>query len=153
MIYLGSFSYFSDSLVPFRVLLLSDNLKPSEMVIDNIHSWERGTAVRVSQKAASRWVATRFKELSQHLYVYTLFLYEDQDGQLYDTEHLDVFRFTWDMAGTKVVRPRVDKNHSGTGESYHRYSADERNSLKEFLSRTGHPIAASLFPSSQIETK
>lgn len=68
-------------------------------------------------------------------YLYSVFLYSDQDGNLYDTVHLDHLRYDKPFTIKEKSLPRL------TNEYFHEYTKEEQNEAKNFL-KSRYPLLA-----------
>lgn len=88
--YLGVLTYFAGEQLAFRKLLLEGKL--DTIIFDGRLPYSRRKPIRPGQAEDYKIVGNQLPLRSEY-FVYTLLLYEDQDGNLYDTERLDHFTF------------------------------------------------------------
>jgi len=137
--YLGSFSYISKKQLNFRGAILAARL--DTLVFDGMYSYARWTPIlpdRYFEIGVGPFLNLDFQE---RYFLYTLFLYADQDGGLCDTERLDVLMFEGEPVNTpEGLQPKLAEGSYRT-EKYHCYSLDEKQALLEMIDRFGHPLA------------
>lgn len=74
-------------------------------------------------------------------FLYILFLYEDQDGNLYDTEHLEVLPFLEPVSTEMGLEARLDKNEvTYRNETYNSYTNEDKQLLCKVLSSLQHEL-------------
>lgn len=138
--YIGSFSYITKDTVSFRAEVLAARL--DTLVFDRMYPYARWTPIqpdRYSEVNVGPFLNLDFEE---RYFVYTLFLYADQDGGLYDTERLDVLMFEGEPLSTpEGLRPKPESVRSYATEKYHFYSSDEKEGLLDMIDRFNHPLA------------
>lgn len=130
--YIGRFSYLSSQSIDFRSRFLGGDIKT--VVVDAYYSYARRTTLlpydadgvsRIETEAIFNNI--RFED---KYFVYSLFLYEDQQGNLYDTEHLTVIPFlNAEVEGDRLVARLDTTKGIMRRDTYHSYSAEERKSL------------------------
>lgn len=139
--YIGSFWHVSVSEMDFRAAFLAGQI--DTVNFDGMYSFLRRNPVlpgdAINTKAT--WENLPYEE---RYFVYTIFLYEDQDGALYDTEKLEVLDFEEPVPGPEGLSPQAAENTAGGRETYHYYSAKERALLASRLRERGHPQLAEI---------
>lgn len=137
LIYLGSFSYLSKEEIDFRRAFLNNEV--GSVRFDALYTHARRTPVLPESYFAAyfEWEDVDFEET---YYLYVLFFYEDQDGNLYDTEHLVVLKFE---KKPKVLETALLPNLEDTyiRDKYHHYSSKEKQALIMAIQRQSHPLA------------
>jgi hypothetical protein len=150
--YIGTLSRRFSEEHDFRCELLKGEI--DTVSIDGVPSWERREAIMPGSELS---VLFHLDNLDHEVlcYLYTLFLYEDQDGNLYDTERLDVLHFEKDVELVDgVLRPRLVEGtgRGGSHEMHHDYTPHERQQLIAFFRDMDHDLARVLSPASDCST-
>ena len=81
--------------------------------------------------------------MSREYFAYSLHFYEDQDGGLYDTEHLNVIRFKEPFTEKGILRTKLEPG-TVVRETYHYYTNEEKAKLIESLKKLNSSIADAL---------
>ncbi|HWR84311.1 MAG TPA: hypothetical protein VN285_13520 [Candidatus Deferrimicrobium sp.] len=137
MLYIGSFTFIYHSETAFRDSLLGGAI--DSLIFDHRYAYLRFEPFLVGEQT-NRPVMLQHLVFAEEIYVYTLFLYTDQLGNLYDTEHLDVFRFKIPSPGdTMLVPDRKAEGSLGT-DRYHAYTSKEVELLLRALNNLDHPM-------------
>lgn len=139
--YIGSFWHVSVSELDFRSAFLTGQI--DTVMFDGMHNFARRRPVLPGKaiETKAHWDDLTYEK---RYFVYTIFLYEDQDGGLYDTERLEVLDFEEPISGPEGLSPQLAEETAGGRETYHYYSADERTVLGSRLSESGHPQLAAI---------
>ena len=137
LIYLGNVSYLSKSELDFRKSLLDGKI--DSVVKDEIPSYVRRRPLMPADTFVffTPWENIPF---SRQYFAYSLHFYEDQNGDLYDTEHLNVFTFTKPFRENNKLRTKLEPG-SAFREIYHYYSKEEKLKLIKSLEKLGDPIS------------
>jgi len=141
LLFLGYLRYVSDVEIQFRNRLLTRQL--DSVVTDQMYTYSRLKPILVSEYTTvlSNWGELSFKRI---YYLYSLFFYLDQDGNLYDTEHLDVWRFRALMQNDTARVPPIEEKGSYFRDLYHKYTPDERAALIQLLDSMGSTMVSYL---------
>ena len=81
-------------------------------------------------------------------YLYTLTLYEDQDGNLYDTETIVYFELEYNIDLHKL---NITKQH--VHDIYSAYSDEEKSILLNLIKKREHPMGDYFSKNTQAEQK
>ncbi|MGB7063497.1 MAG: hypothetical protein WBF13_14265 [Candidatus Zixiibacteriota bacterium] len=140
--YIGCFFMAYPEPVEFRTRLLNGDI--DSVNVDSRYSFvRRETVLPYAQSSASRTSApVRFLDVpyAEKYFAYTLFLYEDQEGNLYDTEHLNVLPFEKPKVEGELVVPKLDKKKPAPSrETYHCYLREERGKLVAAIRALRYP--------------
>jgi hypothetical protein len=135
--YLGSLHLISKEEIDFRRDFLQNKIDSIEF--DRHYSYARRTPIQPDSKYYTTLICENL-DFATRYYLYTLFLYEDQDGALYDTEHLDVLLFA---DKPKIIPGNIipDLQGSYIKEKYHTYSGNDKSALIAAIKRYKHPLA------------
>lgn len=137
LIDLGSFSYLSKKEVDFRKLFLDG--KVDSVNFDARYSYTRRSPVHPDDYIEIK-LEWRDVDSEDKYFLYTILLYEDQDGNLYDTERLDVFKFDYKFSPADSAKsPHLQEG--SRRETYHAYSPEEKQALIEEIEKRDHPLA------------
>lgn len=138
--YIGCFSHVANDTLSFRAQVLAALL--DTVVFDYAYSYARWTPIQPDHYLEVHVGSFLNIDFEQHYFVYTLFLYADQDGELYDTERLDAITFEGEPLSTpEGLRPKPESVRSYSTEKYHFYTADEKQALLDMIDRFDHPLA------------
>ena len=137
LLYLGSFSFISKKECDFRAEFRAGRI--DSVNYDGFYPYMRRTPVLPGGYYDTFIMWTNL-EIEEQYFLYVIFPYEDQDGGLYDTQHLDVLRFNPMPEQTpRGPIPQLSKFYSR--ETYHYYSADETVQLVEQIRRANPSFA------------
>lgn len=130
LIDVGSFQYSSQELVDFRSGFLKGSIVA--VILDKMYVYARMAPLLVGEerKAPLIWENLPFRDI---YYFYSLHLYLDQDGNLYDTQHLNVQRFRVPTPSDSASLPIPLKPGSYSTDVFHKYTTAERRQLLERL--------------------
>ncbi|MCX5800892.1 MAG: hypothetical protein NTX17_05835 [Candidatus Eisenbacteria bacterium] len=81
--------------------------------------------------------------VGKRFFLYALIFYKDQDGDLFDTEHL-MSAAVLDTSGTDTTQAFRIGTAPGTRDNYHSYTDTERRVLRHRLLQLKHPLAGHL---------
>lgn len=143
LIYLGSLSCLMNKEIDFRNKLLSNEI--DSINFDGMYSYSRRTPVFVDSSLGLKIVWENL-DFEKEYFLYSLYLYEDQDGNLYDTERLDVMKFQ-DSIITKTTDsltftyPKLDTEKCYFKQLYHKYTLTEKNNLIKAIANKNHPLS------------
>jgi hypothetical protein len=146
--YIGRFSRLATEEVDFRTGFLNGDFKTVD--VDHYYSYARRSTILPYEKIPIAEIKTTafFKDIpfEEKYFVYSLFLYEDQDGNLYDTEHLTVLPFHKPEIEDGKMVARLDSTKGPhRGDRYHSYSAEEKMKLvvaiRALKDPKNHPMA------------
>jgi hypothetical protein len=140
--YLGSLSYLSQNEIDFRRKFLNSEI--DSVHFDGMYTYARGSPVLPDEifETYGEWKNIPFKKM---YFSYVLFLYKDQDGNLFDTVHLDVLSFQDPISTEKGISAKFDtteNNMSYMKETYNTYSTDEKLKLCNFLKAKNHNLSS-----------
>lgn len=140
--YIGSFFLATTEAIDFRQQLINAVL--DSVNVDGRYPFTRRETILPYDKSNISRVGAfaLFQDLpfAEKYFVYNLFLYEDQEGNLYDTEHLDVLPFQKPRIEDEKIRVRLDKTKPSTSrETYHAYSLAERKKLVDTIRGLRYP--------------
>jgi hypothetical protein len=140
--YLGSLSYLSQNEIAFRSELLNGEI--DSVHFDGMYTYARESPVLPDEifETYGGWKNIPFKKV---YFLYVLFLYKDQDGNLFDTEHLNVLNFQDPISTEKGISAKFDateNNMSYMKETYNTYSMDEKLKLCNFLKAKNHNLSS-----------
>lgn len=138
MLYIGTFSYASPVKMDFRQALLEGQI--DTLQFDGRYEYKRRDPILVDQEVVTDKIFLSLP-VSDILYVYSLYLYEDLDGTLYDTEHLDVLRFKIPSAMDSIPVPKFISQGSVSVDRFHTYTSEERERLVNCIQKQGHSLA------------
>lgn|SRR5574341_265222 len=141
MLYLGSFGYIGDSAIDLRKEFL--NGKINSVISDEIQTDQRRVPLRVSDTLVVS-LSSGDLPFKRKYYLNILYLYEDQNGDLYDTEHLDVLPFTepkFEEGRLEIHLEGFEKGLAITREQYHYYSQEEKEKLAKRLQEINSNLA------------
>lgn len=142
MCYIGSFFLATTKPIEFRRQFIDGVL--DRVNVDGRYPFTRRETILPYYKSniSKTDAAVLFEHLpfAERYFVYTLFLYEDQEGNLYDTEHLDVLSFEKPYIEGEKIKVMLDKNKpSSIREIYHGYSIEERKKLIKAIRSLRYP--------------
>jgi hypothetical protein len=146
--YVGRFSLLSTEELDFRNEFLNGHFKKVE--VDHYYSYARRSTILPYEKMPVPEIKSTalFKNIpyEEKYFVYSLFIYEDQDGNLYDTEHLTVLPFHKPEIEDGKMVARLDSNKGPhRRDRYHSYSAQDKAELVAAIrgleDPEDHPIA------------
>jgi hypothetical protein len=140
--YIGSFFYAATKPIEFRQQLMDGEL--DSVNVDSRYPFNRlETILPYNKSNVSKTGATVIFDripFADRYFVYTLLLYEDQDGNLYDTEHLQVLSFEQPRIERQKVEIDLDKTGpSSSQEIYHAYSIEGRKKLAKAIRNLRYP--------------
>ncbi len=137
LMFLGFFSHLDTIDLDFRKTFLEGSI--SDISRDIAPNYARG---QLLLQGETEKIFISWDDLAYipKYYQYTIYLYKDQDGNLYDTEHTVIFSFAvlYDEKGKK--RPKI-KDDSATRALYHYYTEEEKRLLIKRLKGFNHPMA------------
>lgn len=139
LVYIGHLYYVSDIEYSFRQRIFNGLLNPDDVQFDWNYSRSRQETLLPNEKPRRIPMRMDDIEIREKYYFYSLILYEDQEGNLYDTEHMLYFE-----AGKKID----DENTIVAGEIqkaihrdvYNSYTKEEKFILLNFIKKRGHPM-------------
>lgn len=136
MRHLGYIHYVDRDTIPFRDSYLSGPLK---VLYDGLSPLARGAPLPPGEsvEAALRWSGIG---PTDNLFSYVLIFYEDQVGNLYDTEHLLHLKFQEPELRESGLVP-ISVPGGGISEEYHQYTKAERAALIKRLELDDHSLA------------
>lgn len=146
--YIGSFFYATTKPIEFRRQFMDGEL--DSVNVDSRYPFNRLETIlpydKINVSKTSATVIFERVPFEDRYFAYTLFLYEDQDGNLYDTEHLDVLSFGKPHIEGQKIKIKLDQTRpSFSQEMYHAYSVEERkklaNSIRGLRYPKNHPLA------------
>lgn len=131
--YVGSISYHSTTDLDFRSHLMHGELKG--LSVDGMIPYFRGKPVFPGQTQSDLFVRWPGVKSTPTAFLYTCFLYYDQDDNLYDSTRLDHVTFGSDRPNVRSGSTNVDRK-PGVAHSIERYngiSPDEIHGLLQSL--------------------
>lgn len=139
LVYIGHLYFISETEYSFRDRLLKGLLNPNEVKFDWNYSRARQETLLPNETA--RRIAMRVDDidLREKYYFYALILYEDQDGNLYDTEHMLYFETekTFDHKNKRIdLKIKKEIHH----DVYNSYSEGQKDKLLLFIQKRNHPM-------------
>jgi hypothetical protein len=146
--YLGFFSYVDTLETNMRKGIMEGKIK--RLIADSRYSFMRHeTVVPFSIDSTDRIeTASVINDLmfKSRYFIYTLFLYEDLAGNLYDTEHLTVMNFTEPRVVGNMVLTEPDSSKATVSKaSYFSYDLQQRKMLASRIgaldSPKNHPMS------------
>jgi hypothetical protein len=140
LIYLGYVSYLSTTELNFRNSLMDGKIDTVSQ--DDLLPYARRRPIAPGEAipVTTTWMDIPF--LHQY-FAYSLHFYEDLNGGLYDTEHLNFFKFAKPFFQAKKLRTKLEPG-SSVRETYHYYSQEEKVKLIKGLKKSGSNIADAL---------
>ena len=92
LVFIGHIYFISKTPISFRDSLLNNSLKLEDIKTDGVYGYSRRGALLPNDSVE---LTVRYDEIefSNEYHLYILALYEDQDGNLYDTESIHTFKF------------------------------------------------------------
>jgi hypothetical protein len=147
LVYIGQISFVDSTEIDFRSAILSGEIESVNVDLHYSHIRETPIFGKGKRNLDRMITSIMWEDLifSERYYVYVLFFYEDQNGNLYDTEHMDVYPFKKaEITGSYVIAAIDTAGPLHRRERYHYYNKDERLKLVEALENirgvAGHPI-------------
>ena len=136
LMFLGFFSHLDTVDLDFRKMFLEGAI--SDIKSDKARNYVRGQLLLQgeTQKIGIGWEDLAY--LPKY-HQYTIYLYEDQDGNLYDTEHIDVFGFVKPYYEKDKKRTKFEAS-GASRELYHYYTDEEKRLLIKRLKEVKHPM-------------
>jgi len=147
LVYIGQISYIDTNLIDFRAEILRDGI--DSVNVDLHYSFIRESPIFRQGKRKVDIVNTSIfwdnLAFAAKYYLYILIFYEDQNGNLYDTEHMEVYSFKKpEITGSYVTAAIDTAGPMHRRERYHYYDKNEREQLAIALEKikclTDHPI-------------
>lgn len=140
--YIGYFALLTTEETGFRSRFLAGEF--DTLTVDQSYSFLRRTTIlpydRLNVSKVKTGLLFQDIRLAEQCFVYVLFLYEDQAGNLYDTEHLDVLWFQESQIRGDFVVAELDTIRGyNRKETYHRYTPNERRSLIKAIRALDEP--------------
>lgn len=139
LVYIGSFSYLSESPKNLRDGFLKGDI--DSVVFDKVYNELRGKTILPGDFFEWTRVEWEDKEFKPVYYSYTVFLYEDQDGNLYDTEYCLRLEFREPKFKNETLVPDFVKERVWQKDVLHSYSDIERGLLIKRIRDLKHPMA------------
>jgi hypothetical protein len=133
LVYIGSLSYLSKSDLEFRKDFLNGKLnsvRVDDAVLADLYpytSYLRRIGLGPTDKLRI-FISWENIPFSKQYFLYSLYLYEDQNGELYDTEHLDIFKFSEPHVKDGQLKTKLQEG-SAFIEKYNYYSNEEKMKL------------------------
>jgi len=146
--YIGQINYISKNEIDFRNALLKATI--DSVHADRFYSEARRVPIFPEFRKNITDVTTKIKwenlRFENKYFIYVLFFYEDQDGNLYDTEHLESIPFTPAKVVDGVVKVDIDTTRGVIiRETYHYYSIEDKDALitaiRNLDEPKNHPLA------------
>lgn len=136
---IGYISYLSEKSLNFREKFLNGEI--TEVYADSLLNYARRKPILPKDKYG---VVTVFKEIpfEQKYFIYVLAFYEDQDNNLYDTEHLVVLNFEEPKITEDGLKTKLNNNEPGIrSERYSMYNKLDYKRLSTVLKRINSPLS------------
>jgi len=139
LVYIGHIYFISDIEYSFRDRLFGGLLDPDKVHFD--WNYSRARLETLLPDETARIIAMRVDNINlrDKYYFYSLILYEDQDGNLYDTEHMLYFE-TEKTVEEDNKRIMLDIKKELHHDVYNSYSEEQKNKLLSFIKRRNHPM-------------
>ena len=139
--YIGHIYYLSPEYIDFRSAFIGGSVLNPQF--DGLSAYARGIPLGPGEKLPC---ILNLEDVSfaDVYFLYCLFLYQDQEGNLYDTEHMVHLRFQDPQLVDNRLLPKLREFGGGQRERYHQYSKDEQKLLVASLRELKHPIADAL---------
>jgi len=134
LVYIGSIGYRSPDTINFRLRLFNNRIVKGDLKYGFIKNFLSRTTI-----LPQRMIVENFKfyqmNYEKTYYFYYIYFYEDINGNLYDTEHVDIVSFT----EKRFVNNKLDikPEYYQEKNTYHSYSKEERRKLTLFFKE--HP--------------
>ena len=137
LIYLGYVYAVAQESIDFRHKLLSGIT--DTLAFDSLSGYARGAPMAPgdSLKLNLHWEQLPF---SKRFFLYTLVFYKNQDGDVFDTEHL-ISAIVHDTSRVESTRAPIAGKEPGVRDSYHWYTEEERIALRKRFQVLRHPLA------------
>lgn len=132
---IGHLSYSSTRQIEFRREFLAGRI--DSVIWDGRYHYARGKAL---MKNETNEHPVRFEKLPfrDTLYLYTLILYADFEGNLYDTEFMYVMRLKLPVPGESKFLPTIDEGTSLSCYFLHGYDGASADQLVSVINAKGH---------------
>lgn len=146
--YIGYFASLTKEPIDFRSKILDGYF--DTLIVDAQYSYTRKLTIipydKMKESTFDIIVISENKPFEKKYYLYTLFLYEDQYGNLYDTEHLEVLPFKDPIIKDDKLITELDQDIGGfSKETYYYYNNNEKKKLiaciRDLDKPKNHPIA------------
>jgi hypothetical protein len=151
LIYVGSLSYLCYDTMDFRRHLLEGQV--DTVVFDGVLPDTRLQPIKID--AGLRiYLKQDVLGLKRDSYLYSLFLYSDLAGNIYDTQRMDYLKLLADSTITQlvtsasrgdsaiIIHPVLDTDGLRSAQTYHSYTDDEKEQLiRRLREQNGHPMA------------
>lgn len=124
--YLGNLNYSSKTEIDFRKQFLANKL--NNITVDKMYSYCRSTPLQTGEHLEIN-LFFGSDTFYTPIYLYSLALYEDQEGNLYDTQHLLFQNFI------NPIEMDTTEGKSWEKEKYSKYSIKEKNLLIKQLKK------------------
>ncbi len=138
MIYIGCLYHISTKEIDFRNMLLENQI--DSFNFDGVPNYARRRQLHPRNSIKTTII---FENLnySKKFFIYSMHIYEDINGVLYDTIHLDVISFedepNYEDYGLK---PNLSDDYY-SNEQYNKYNEEEILKLKRLFEIHEHPLA------------
>jgi hypothetical protein len=140
LLYIGAISFVAKNDTNFRWEFLNGHIDSIDF--DGVPTYARGYPIRADEYLQVPFIHENL-DLEKRYFVCVLYLYEDQEGNLYDTERMDVIDFG---ERPEVLSGNLIPKLSSFSyrERYHYYSQGEKSKIIEQFKRLKHPLATFL---------
>jgi len=137
LVNIGHLYFISKERVDFRKKFLNHDYDSTEIRFDGRWDYTRRTTVLPKDTGL---VVVRFNDISfeDEYNIYILFFYEDQDGNVYDTENK--INLTFNPTTIENERVRAHLRTLSTNNFYNAYSNSQALELLDLLKGYNHPL-------------
>ncbi len=142
LVYLGHLYYISDTLYSFRERIQKGLIDKNDIRFDWHYSRARKTSILPGRHYLLNMKAIDVN-YEPFYYFYALTLYEDQEGNLYDTESMLYFEYDKNKKQGERISKLLTRN------LYNAYSDEEKSKLLNIINKRNHPMA--IFFSNSIQ--
>jgi hypothetical protein len=135
---IGHISYCSYEKIDFRSKLLNGEIE--NFSFDYFREEARGKPIMQNEY----WpiiIEQKNLPIENIYYIYSLIFYKDQDGNLYDTERLDLIDCDSTITMEDNWQRPVLSNKNISNEQYNYYKVDEIQKLENLFKKKGHNLA------------
>lgn len=147
LVYLGHLYYVTDEEYSFRERIQKELIDVNQIRFDWNYSRSRQQSILPKHHRIINMKALDLDK-KPYYYLYSLTLYEDQDGNLYDTENLLYFETEFNKETNKI---NISKTY--THDVYSAYSDEEKSILINLIKKRGHPMVKYFSENTQAEQK
>lgn len=137
LINIGHIYYITKEQIEFRNNLINNKIGLEDILFDWKYGYSRREALLPNDQVT---VSVRFDdiEFEDEYYLYILSFYEDQDGNLYDTENRNVMKFNPPILVEDRMMPHLKEIYMSN--VYHKYNQLEKEKLFKIIEAREHPM-------------